>query len=154
MSHLQVIQPIPRPPAGADWSFTPSSSDRVKLLSITGRLTTDATVGNRISELLVTTITGDVISADPSAVIQAASQGPLYNWRSDGPRYTTANNDNTLVMSCPDFWLPAGCVVSTNTSGLDASDQWSAQVAVYLVADELLEELLIARWREMNGTGG
>lgn len=144
MRPVQTSVSLPAPAAGSDWTFTPSGSDRVRLQSITAKLTSSATAGNRMPALQVTDETGNLISHDAPSAYQVASQAAVYNWRATWMASGVAANSLRYLLGCPGFWLPATVTIGTSTSGLLAGDQWSGIYLLFLVADAIGAEELEA----------
>lgn len=136
MAHRQVIALVDQPAAGADWSTTPANGQRVRLQSITAQLATSATVANRGVQLKVTDQSGNVIARDRATASLVAASIGLYDFRSDAPSAGASTAGGVIVGTCPGFWLPSGAIVSSDTAGIDATDQWSLIVATFLVCDE------------------
>lgn len=150
MHNYATIQ-VPRPAAGADWSFTPANNAHVKLLSIVATLVTSAAVSNRGPALVTKTNNGDTIAIDLNKSSQAASSTAVYGFRSDAPSYGSDSAGPNVQTSCPGFWLPPGAVVASSTANIQAADQWSAIVATYLVCDDYGHIRLEEHLRQLFG---
>lgn len=146
--HTQLTTPVASPAAGADWSYQLSNSERVQLLSIVASLTTSATAGSRDVVLQAVDVNGQTLSLDASETFEAISSTVRYSWRPGNNQYGLSAAGTIYSASCPSFWLPPGARVSTATSGLSVTDQWSGIFITYLVQDHydrlVAEEELIA----------
>ena len=133
-----VTERVPTPAAGADWSFTPSTSDRSRLVTITALLATSATAATRMPELRIKNQEGDVVWQVGNANTVAASLQVRLNWASEQttPYGQTLVNYAAIGLSTPGHWLEPGDVVSSFTVALQAGDAWSSIYARYLVGDE------------------
>lgn len=148
MSHTQIPERIGQPAVGADWSFVPSSGDRVQLQAITARLVTSAVVANRVPAITVTDIAGNLVAIEGAQVAQAAAATVTYCWRPGNIQGSSNTAGNVYDGTIPGFWLPAGCAVGSKTLAIDVGDQWSLVFATYLVADALLVDLLEYQWAQ------
>lgn len=121
---------VDQPAAGADWSFVPSHSDRVKLLSITAQLVTAAAVANRIVALQYTDEPGAVIWTADVVTPQTASLTVRYSWADGGALQiaTAIVAGERVGAKLTDFWLQPGDKVSSVTGAIAAADQWSSIV--------------------------
>lgn len=137
----QITQQVKQPAAGADWTFVPSTSDSVRLLAITAKLVTSATVDSRVVVLQATDIDGNLLDAFPATAAQAASKTVTYVWDNSASGISASEDDLTLSQSVPNFWLPPGATVASATALLQAGDQWSDVVATFLSTD---------RWRMLE----
>ena len=126
---------IPTPAAGADWSVSPSSTDAVRIVGITGKLVTSATAGTRVPALQIKSQDGEIVYQAASNVGQAASLTDYWTW---DPNYgssgyaglygaTVSINLNPM----PELWLPYQWKVQTLTYNIAAGDQWSALFVMY-----------------------
>jgi len=157
MAHRTVTEQITQPAAGHDWAFTPSSGDRVRLLSLTAELVTSAAAANRIVALALKDQSGLVYWSTDAVNPQAASLTVRYNW-SRGPGLTVASTVVTgerIGLSLPDLWLQPGDVAESITGAIDTADQWSNIVWRGIVADYWEDEERIAAFAQMlHGYGG
>lgn len=142
----QVITTVlPAPAAGADWTFTPSPTDRVHVLTITGKLTTAAAVANRVVALRCEDLNAVNYYQADAVYPQAASLAVTYSWSRNGgnganPAIFTGESVGLALWS---HWLEPGDRVGSLTANIAAADQWSAIVARYVVLEHwvMLEEL-------------
>ena len=124
---LSVVQPVAQPGAGLNFSFNPPSTRQ--LISVSATLATSATVANRLPALSIQDNAGHVVATLPASSVQAASLSEQYIWAVGNP-FASGNNFNVVP-------IPTGLVVASNwlitgqTSGIQAGDQWSAVVATY-----------------------
>lgn len=135
MSRRVKYEPIATPAAGHDWSVLISSTDAVRVISISGQLVTSATVANRVPSLRVTTQDGAIVYRGVSNTSQAASLTDFWTWDSNlsgagyAGLYATGASINVNPMLL--LWLPYQWKLSVTTFGLDTTDQWSGLYITY-----------------------
>ncbi len=151
--HRYSVRTVDQPAAGADWSFVPSNGDRVKLLSITAKLTTAVAVATREVDLTVTDTQGNLIGLDRASASQVASLTYSYSWRPSDVSYGFTTGDTVVANSCPGFFLPPGTTVASSTGAIAAADQWSSVVAAFLVCDEWAWLKMEEALGQLTGTG-
>ena len=128
--------------AGADWSWSPSTASPFKVRGVYGVLATSATVASRQPALYAKTQDGSVFFAKAVEATQAASLTYGYSWSSgSGPAQGGSSAADALVSDgVPDWWLPAGTIVSVTTAGLSAGDQWSEVFGAFEIWNLLAEQ--------------
>jgi hypothetical protein len=135
LSRRVKYEPIATPAAAADWSVSISSTDAVRVISISGQLVTSATVANRIPGLKITSQDNVAVYRGVSNVAQAASLTDFWTWdcNMSGPGYAGlyAASASINVNPMPDLWLPYQWKISVTTFGLSAGDQWSGLYVTY-----------------------
>jgi len=115
---------ITPPAAGADFTFTVNTLTRLRIISISATLTTAVAVANRNVELVIDD-GANVVAEIDSGFSQLASLVNDYTWMDSGP--IGAAFDNVVVLPLPaNLILPAGFRISSETTGIQAADQWSA----------------------------
>lgn len=118
----RVVQLVPAPAAGADWTLTVPAGHLFRLRSILATLTTSAAVANRVARLQFGN--GDATFLDlPPAAVQAASLGIRYAWV-PGPQAIVVGTGALQFMPAMD--LDTAWTVGTKTDLIDVADQWSA----------------------------
>lgn len=129
--------PITAPAAGADFSFTPSQTDRVYLLTVTANLLADANVATRIPALTFKTQQGLQFCSMGNIISLAASQQATWNWaRGVGTAANSAYaSGEQVAVGLPDMWLEPGDTVSAVTINKQVGDKWSNIVWRGLVGD-------------------
>ena len=126
---------ISQPAAGADWSWTPSGSDTIVVVSIIGKLATSATAGSRVPALQIIGQDGEVVYQTAPNVSQTVSLTDFWQWdasfhgASFSGLYTATASINTVAM--PYIHLPPKWKIQSKTLLLDTTDQWSALFALY-----------------------
>lgn len=113
------------PAAGADWSFTIPVGVRARLVAWRGQLVTSAAAGNRIVRVQALQNSNQFWQGAPSAVIPA-SQTVQVCCCPDQAGFTT-DPQTVYIPFPPDQVMVGGgtTVIRTNTTGLDAADQWT-----------------------------
>jgi hypothetical protein len=152
---LQTFQ-VAQPTAGADWSFVPSNSDRVKLLFLMATLTTAATVANRYPALAFKDQGGNIYYGADAGVPQAASLAVHYCWsRSGSTAVATAIFANERVgLALPDAWVEPGDAVESLTAAIAAADQWTNIFWRGIVGDQWEDEQHLAEIAAALSGGG
>ena len=110
------------PAAGADWSVTVPGGKAWRILSVRAALTTSVAAANRVAALTVSDGSAVFLTIPPAAV-QAASLTWTYDWLEHGNNVQVGT---LLSGGFPDLIIPAGFVIASSTSLLDAGDQWAA----------------------------
>lgn len=128
---------VTAPAAGSDFSFVPSQTDRVYLLTVAATLTADANVATRIPALTFKTQQGLQFCAMGNIISIAASQGATWNWaRGVGTAANSAYaSGEQVVVGLPDMWLEPGDSVSAVTINKQVGDKWTNIVWRGLVGD-------------------
>ena len=157
MAHQIVTGQVDQPAAGADWRFTPSASDHVRLLTVTAELTTAIAVANRIPALAFKDQGGLVYWSADTVTPQAASLTVRYSWsRNMSLAVASAVVTGERVSAgMPDEWLLPGDTVESITGALAAADQWSSIVWRGIVGDSWEDDRMVAAIaRAFRGAGG
>lgn len=136
-----VTQALASPAAGADIAFIPTGTDQCIVMTLTARLTTSATVADRLPALvmkdqnLVTYVLADF--GQP----QTAGLAVTYTWARDFGLSVTASPVAGQAMSgrLPDAWLQPQDTIGTQTHGLDPADQWDQVVIRYYTGEHWLK---------------
>lgn len=113
------------PGAGAEISEAVPAGARWKLLSFFATLTTAAAVANRVPMLIIDDGAHTLMESSQMGQ-QAASLAWDYVW---APGDQSQASGNRLLVTSGlqhEVWLGAGFRIRTNTSGIQAADQWSA----------------------------
>lgn len=122
------------PAAGAEFIETVPTGARWQVLTVRAALVTDATVANRVVTFMFDDGTIDHWRT-ATAANQTASSSTTYIY---GLGATSVNQQGIIVMSAPasPLVLPAGYRIRSNTSNLQAGDDWGAPI---LMIQEWLE---------------
>lgn len=126
------------PLAGHDFTFIPSTSDKVKLLAVTATLTTSAAVANRLPSIDLKTQNGDKLFAADVVTFQTAGLAVQYSW-AIGANINVRSAEVTAEQvsgALPDMILMANDSVFATTAAIDVADQWSSVFYRALVWDE------------------
>jgi hypothetical protein len=116
---------VSNPAAGADWSYTPSIIVRSQVLSFTALLTTSAAVATRIVRAQFKDGSGNLVAQVPPGASQAASLAVVYTGIPNGIGSTV--DPATIQLGLPEPPLiEANGSIGTNTTAIQAADQWSA----------------------------
>lgn len=123
------------PAAGANINEAVPTGARWLLRSFFSNLVTSAVVANRVIQLAA--FNGANVKAfSPSTVNQVASKNWAYSWSQGLVLATRADNNAYAIPWIMNLPLLAGETLQTQTSGIDAGDQWSAP---NYAVEELLE---------------
>ena len=116
---------VGNPAAGADWSYTTSYPAR--LLHVGAVFTSSSTAATRYPQLNFPGIgNANAYDAMPAGSGITASQAFNLQWRLGFGAAYQMSGANTWAASFADYGvLPAGTVIASSTSGLQAGDQWS-----------------------------
>lgn len=156
--HRVITETIVKPAVGADFSFIPAGTDRVRLLTVSALLTTSATVGSRRPALAFSDQSAGVFWSADVIQPQAASLAVRYSWaRGVGVQVATAIvTGERVALQLPDLWLQPQDTVEAITLGLDVADQWTNIVWRGVVGDHWEEEEDWARLAHilLAGQGG
>jgi len=157
MSHQIVTGQVDQPAAGADWKFTPSTSDHVRLLTVTAQLATAVAVANRLPALAFEDQNGLTYWSADTVVPQAASLTVRYSW-SRNMSLSVASavvTGERISAGMPDEWLLPGDTVSSVTAAIAAADQWSSIVWRGIVGDSWEDDRMVAAiTRAFRGASG
>lgn len=135
--HRIVTEQVNTPAVGTDFQFTPSQTDKVLLLTLTGKLTTSAAVASRRAGLhLLDQQSINFWSAD-AVFPQAASLGVTYSWARGASLSPPAALLASERVALPFPWLrlQPGDTVAAQTTLLDVGDQWTNVVYRAIVGD-------------------
>lgn len=116
---------VTNPAAGADFSFTVPTGERLRLRSLTATLTTAVAVANRQPVLNITDGTSILFSIVPT-VVQTASLAVRYSWGAMLGVEVVGNGGLFVAEPLPDVLLEPGFKVTSVTGAIAAADQWSA----------------------------
>lgn len=135
-------QKVPSPVAGADFSFVPSTTDRVRLLTLTAQLATAVAVANRMPAIAFKGQDGGVFYSADGGVPQLASLTVQYTWSRSGAT-AIANpivGGERVGLALPDIWLQPGDTIESITGLISGADQWSGIIWRGLIADSWEED--------------
>lgn len=152
---LQTFQ-VAQPAAGADWSFVPSNSDRVKLLFVTAKLTTAVAVASRYPALAFKDQGGVVYYGADAGVPQAASLAVNYSWSRAGSTSvaTTIFTGERVGLALPDAWIEPGDTVQSMTAAIAGADQWTSVYWRGIIGDAWEDEQHLAEIAAALSGGG
>ena len=120
---LANVVAIANPGAGTDYSFTVPLGVNWLVRSLRLQLVTSAAVANRFVTLRVDDGAGNIFADISGGTVQAASLTFLYTFAAGLP--VSANN-NVFTNGLPaEMRLPGGFRIRTNTTALQAADQFS-----------------------------
>ena len=141
-----VVNTLQNPPAGSDWSLTPSNSEWSCILNITAQLDTSATVANRTLSIELLDADDNDIFQEISAFNQPASNNITYQLSSIVPSSINNNGSIAGLVTLPirPFWMPPRWRFRSITYQIEAGDQWSNIVATYYTTETQEETLAIA----------
>lgn len=123
------------PAAGADFVYTVPGSIRVRITSLSALLTTAVAAANRLPSIIIDD-GANVVAMIPSGNTQAASLAEQYTWADSCPQ--AALFDNKVIAPLPsNLILKAGWRVRSNTTAIQAADQWSA---VFILGQQWSEQ--------------
>lgn len=156
--HRVVTDTLTNPAAGADFTFVPAGTERVRLLAITALLTTSVAVANRRPALAFSDQSAGTFWSGDSISPQVASLAVRYSWaRGVGAQVaTTVITGERVALQLPDLWLQPQDTIKAITLGLDVADQWSQIVWRGVVGDHWEEEERLDRLAHLilAGQGG
>lgn len=115
---------VPNPAAGADWIFTVPVSERLRIVSFRGVLTTSATVANRQVAVFVTDSVNTTWITSAPTNIPAATLAQISGTGTSAPLGVITTLINITLP--PVLILPPGFTIATLTTGIQAGDQWSS----------------------------
>jgi hypothetical protein len=119
------------PGAGADWTYTLAGNVRQRIQSFSSQLTTSATAGNRLIQLVVDDGVNTVWAASAPAAVAASTTQTFTGAGSNSP--TGAVTTIFSVVIPPDLVLTTGMRIRSSTVGLLAGDQWAN---IWLLVEE------------------
>ena len=153
MPDAQKVIQAPAPAAGADWTVTPSDTDRVRIDTVTAVLVTSATVANRLPALQIVDQNGLIVWAADLQAPQAASETVRYSWaRGSGVSASTAvTTTRSLSGPLPFTWLEPGDSLQVVTGAIAAADQWGVTTVRFCSAEEWESLQLLERLRSALG---
>lgn len=155
MSHRIVTEQVNGPAAGSDLKFTPSTTDKVLLLTLTAKLTTSAVVANRrVSLNLIDQNTLTYWAAD-AVFAQAASLAVTYSWARGASLAPPAALIASEKVALPFPWLrlQPNDTISTVTALIDVGDVWSSIVYRAIVGDWWEDEQELAHLAQALAIG-
>lgn len=115
------------PAAGADVVVTVPSGARWRFVSFRGTLTTAVAAGNRLVSLVIDDGV-NLFAESPSNFTQGPSIVNTYNWFDSAQYLAAPFNLRTLAPSPSLCYLHRSFRISTQTTGIQAADQWSSVV--------------------------
>jgi hypothetical protein len=124
---------VGNPAAGADWSFTLTANQKMRIQSFNAQLVTSATVANRIVRTLVNPAgnINPVWQAPPSQVIPASTTAQV---SAASGQFTATTDTTTVNVALPSPLLMGPTdVVQVKTLNLQVGDQWS-NIAIHAEA--------------------
>lgn len=121
---VRRVVPIPNPNPATDWTVPVQGGRQWRIQGGSATLTTDATAGQRFVGLDVTLDGVRLHHLVDSVGVAPSTAAPV---SIVAPAMAAATGDRTFAMaiSAPDFWMPAGAILSSLTSAFGAADQWS-----------------------------
>ena len=126
--HTVRAETVANPAAGANWSYTLQWPARLRHIGAV--FATDATVVTRYPYVVINpgTSNGNAFDAMPAGNGLAANSSYNFSWQAgSGFVPYLSQGANGWVAAIPDYGvLPAGTVIESGVSGLQAADQWSA----------------------------
>jgi hypothetical protein len=146
VSHRIVTEQVPAPAAGSDWAFTPSSTDRVLLLSVTAKLTTSAAAANRRPALALEDQNDLTYWSADSVFPQAASLAVTYSWArgASNPPAAAIVTLERVALPMPWLRLQPNDAVESDTALLDVADAWTNIVYRAVIGDWWEDEAELA----------
>ena len=124
---------ISNPAAGVDWTQTVPAGVTWILRAACGTLTTSASVANRQVSLVVTDATPNILLDSPAGSLEAASLGDSFSWFNGAAAVIEGAE---VIGGLPtEFRCPAGWIIKSTTTNIQAADQWSA---VSLTVEEFI----------------
>jgi hypothetical protein len=121
----------------SDKTFTVPSGKAWRLVAITARLISTATVGNRQLDVLITDGSDNLLIKYQAGAVQAASLTRDYHFAPNHPQDTGFTNGVMLRALGSDLVLPAGYKVRVYDSA-----------AIHAAADDLTARLLVEELEE------
>lgn len=118
----RVVQGVPSPAAGADWSTAVPAGHLWQPFSVTAQLLTSAAVANRQAVLVLGDGT-NVYAYLTAPAVQAAGATVIYTW-CDVDTFVALGARQ--VAALPAVAIPPGWTIGVATALLDVGDQWSA----------------------------
>ena len=124
-----------QPAAGADWSLTVPGGRIWRVRSLVATLATAVAVANRVVQFTLSDQTDVYLSVQTLPPVVASTTVRYSLWEGQADLATlTAGLDIGAPLWC--FWMPAGTVIASSTTALQAADQWSL---VKLFVDEMYD---------------
>lgn len=115
---------VPTPSVGTDISFTVAANQILHVLSITFKLVTDATAGDRRATFRAT-LQGTSLLLFIASVVQAASLTREYSFNTIGEILDTTDDIQIFSHLPFNLWLSGGDTLVTQSPNLNAGDQFS-----------------------------
>lgn len=155
MAHRIITEQVPAPAAGADFTFTPSATDKVLLLAVTAKLTTSVAAANRRPALALDDQNDITYWSSDAGLPQVASLAVTYSWArgaSDPPSAAIVTGQR-IALPIPWLRLQPNDAVESFTLLIDAADQWSAIVYRAIVGDWWEDEQELAHLAQALAIG-
>ncbi len=114
---------IATPAAGVDFTFTLPAITRMRIIAVSGLLTTAVAVANRLPSLILDD-GANILAAIPSGNTEVASLAAQYTWADSCQQ--VAAFDNKVIAPLPgQTYLQAGFRIRSTTTGIQAADTWT-----------------------------
>ena len=132
-----VQRSVQEPAAGANWSFTPSESDRSRLVLVTAKLTTSAVEGERSPGIRLADQNGVHLWGVGLEHEQGAGSIVRYSFArgTQSSAYTKVVSGREVTLPLPDVVLEPGDSIHGEVDGIAAGDQWSEIVFRAIVGE-------------------
>lgn len=134
---FQVAQKSDTAADDSDKTFTVPAATSWRLLSVYAKLVSDATVGNRQLDVLVTDASDNELAKFVAGAVQAASLTRTYLFAPQHPQETAFTNALMLRALAGDLVLPAGFKVRIFDSAAIAAA--TDDLTLRLLVEELVE---------------
>jgi len=132
-----ILRPvaIAQPAAGAEWTITVPGYAYWRVLSIAAQLTASAVAASRSPRINVASSEGIFLTCS-SPSNQTANQIVTYCVANFGLNAILNNNRVVLGMPLDRLWLQPGWTIKSQTTQIDAGDQW-ANIIAYVEEREI-----------------
>lgn len=127
-------QQVTTPAAGADWTITVPTQARWRIRSVTGILTTNATVVNRIPQLQITDGANVTFNGQPTVTVPASQAVAVCG--SPSVSTNVVNVTGVMIPLPADTFMAAGHILKSLTTNLQGADTWTA---IWIQLEEWLE---------------
>jgi len=121
---------VPTAALGGEIDISPGPVTALRLVALHLRLTTDATVANRVPEIAIDDPPGNFAISIPMGVTVTASSSQDF-LIFPGPPATQATIGSDRIVHVPDLFITPGWNWATNTPGRQAGDQWTSNSLYY-----------------------
>lgn len=116
---------VGNPAAGADWSYVIPAGNWQMVVAAHNTFVTSATVANRGPSFNITDGAGNELWAQGITAVVPASSFIELLFQVALSFTSTAPAAGINAITLPPLWLPPGFTIRSNTSALQAGDQWS-----------------------------